>query len=255
MLRRLLRVALLVLPAARALRVPATRRAFGVGAGAALAGAALPAPGRAAEEPPIDMDKIRALAAKKQTMDLRVPTQSDPRDRALKLVVLASNGAVLRLEPDEVKEMERVGFLVKDGFRGRAPDYLSLRDFQPRDWYSAPLSSVWENGVDRFKAVSDGRDYTAEVEAKARALRTSVAEKAAAVGGDLPPEGWLAPVRDDGTICGYGRYATKCADPTPGQAFIKNAVEGASPKGIAPPEKLVFTPLVETLSKKFAGAK
>ena len=65
----------------------------------------------------------------------------------------------------------------------------------------------------------------------------------------------VAPVADDGTICGYGRYATKCADPTPGQVFIKNAVEGASPKGIAPPEKIVFTPLVETLSKKFAGAK
>ena len=78
---------------------------------------------------------------------------------------------------------------------------------------------------------------------------------AAQVGGDPPPEGWLAPVADDGTICGYGRYATKCADPTPGQVFIKNAVEGASPKGIAPPEKIVFTPLVETLSKKFAGAK
>ena len=67
-------------------------------------------------------------------------------------VVLGANGAVVRLDPDEVREMERIGFLVKDSFRGKAPDFWSLRDFQPRNWFSEPVDSFYGMSVAGFTA-------------------------------------------------------------------------------------------------------
>ena len=249
MVRRLLRVCACAVCAC-ALRLPAattSRRAVGGGVAALLASGVAPA--RAVEEAPIDMDKIRALAAKRETVNMVLPKDADPRDRSLKDVVLGTNGAVIRCTIEEVKEMERVGLIVKDCFRGRSPDFYSLRDFTPRNWYSAPLSST-ENGVARFLAVSDGRDYKAEVEAQAAALRASVTAKAVEAAGAPPPDGWIPPVKDDGTICGVGRYASKCADPSPGQLFVENAIKAKDMPRAAPPEKVKPTPFVEQLSKK-----
>merc|ERR1719271_400504 len=124
--------------AAAALWPTARRTALRLGA----AGLVLVAAPVRAEEAPIDMDKIRELAAKKGSIDMSVPKSRDPLDKSLVEVVLGVNGAVIKLEPDELREMERVGFLVKDSFRGRAPEFWSLRDFTPRGWYSEP--------VDRF---------------------------------------------------------------------------------------------------------
>lgn len=214
--------------------------------GASLLVSSVVFPAGALEDAPIDMDKIRALASKRQNMDMSVPKDRDPRDVSLKDVVMGSNGAVIRLDNAEIKEMERIGFLVKDSFRGRAPDFYSLRDFQPRGWYSAPLKST-ETAMGRFMQNTEGIDLEQVMIDRAAKLRASVAAKAAAVSDEKPPPNWEAPIKDDGTYCGVGKYQTLCADPSPGQKFIAEALEG---KNSAPPEKLKFTPVVETLSNK-----
>ena len=187
-----------------ALEATASRRVAIGGAAAAAWRVAAP-PAFAEEDAPIDMDKIRAIAAKRQNVDMSVPRDRDPRDQSLIDVVLGSNGAVLRCTPQEVKEMSRVGFLVKDSFRGRAPDYWSLRDVQPRGWYSEPAARAYGGGLGGALTPADER--AADLEALAASLRRSVAEKVAAVAGDAAPERWEAPVADDGTWCGYGSYA------------------------------------------------
>ena len=58
-----------------------------------------------------------------------------------------------------------------------------------------------------------------------------------------------APVPDSGEICGYGRFQTKCADPSPGQKWL---AESANLKIVSPPEKIKVTPIVETAIKKLS---
>ena len=193
------------------------------------------------------MDRIRALSAKTRARTNPAPPRDrDPRDRALTDVVLGWNGAVVRLDPDEVREMERVGLLVKDGFRGRAPDYLSLRDFQPRGWYSAPLETQL-SAADRV--FGQGVDRAAALRARVDRINASVDEKVAAVAAAPPPAGWLPPERDDGSRCGVGAYESACADKSRGQRFLEGSVRAPAP----PPDKLKFEPVLETLSRKYLG--
>ena len=168
---------------AAALRPTARRTALRIGA-ANLLTIAAPA---LADDAPIDMDKIRALAAKKGSMDMSLPgLGKDPaKDKALVDVVLGANGAVVRLDPDEVREMERIGFLVKDSFRGKAPDFWSLRDFQPRNWFSEPVDRFYGMSVAGFTAPAS--DRSAANEQYAASLRRSVAEKVAAVASQPSP--------------------------------------------------------------------
>ena len=181
-----------------------------------------------ADDAPIDMDKIRALAAKKGSMDMSLPgLGKDPaKDKALVDVVLGANGAVVRLDPDEVREMERIGFLVKDSFRGKAPDFWSLRDFQPRNWFSEPVDRFYGMSVAGFTAPAS--DRSAANEQYAASLRRSVAEKVAAVASQPSPDNWEPPVKDDGKYCGYGDYRSLCSEKTKGQ-----------PAGSAPPSHSV----------------
>lgn len=227
--------------------VAARRGVLVGGGGSVLAQFLAGAPAVAAEDAPIDMDKIRALSQKgREGLNLAAPRDRDPRDRSLKEVTLGWNGAVVRLEPEEAREMERVGLLVKDGFRGRPPDYLSLRDFQPRGWYSAPAESQL-TGLDRVNTA--GADRAAMLRERSAAINAAVEAKVAAVGKDPAPDGWIPPVPDDGAVCGLGAYATKCADKSPGQKLLDNAAAPLKP----PPEKLKFEPVIETLSRKYLG--
>ena len=228
-------------------RVVATKRAVVGGCAAAALARVVGGPGGAWAAEEIDMERIRALSAKTRGgLNPAPPKDRDPRDRSLADVVLGWNGAVVRLEPEEVREMERVGLLVKDGFRGRPPDYLSLRDFQPRGWYSAPLESQL-SAADRV--LGQGVDKRAALAARVARINASVDEKVAAVGGAPPPAGWLPPERDDGSVCGVGAYASACAEKTRGQRFLEGAVQPPRP----PPEKRQFEPVLETLSRKYLG--
>ena len=91
------RVLALVLATAAALRPTARRTALRIGT-ASLIQIALPA----LADTEIDMDKIRALAAKKGSMDMSLPgIGKDPaKEKALVDVVLGANGAVVKLDPD-----------------------------------------------------------------------------------------------------------------------------------------------------------
>ena len=114
--------------------------------------------------------------------------------------------------------MERIGFLVKDSFRGKAPDFWSLRDFQPRNWYSEPVDRFYGMSVAGFTAPASER--SAANEQYAASLRRSVAEKVASVAGQpSPPSNWEVPVKDDGHR-GYGDYRSLCSEKTKGQKFI-----------------------------------
>jgi hypothetical protein len=237
--------------AAAALWPTARRTALRLGA----AGLVLAAAPVRADEPPIDMDKIRELAAKKGSIDMSVPKSRDPLDKSLVEVVLGVNGAVIKLEPDELREMERVGFLVKDSFRGRAPEFWSLRDFTPRGWYSEP--------VDRFYGGLSGSpgslllssaERSAANEERAASLRRSVAEKVAAVSNSPPPDNWEPPVKGDGKYCGYGDYRTLCSEKTTGQKFIEEYLN-PTPKNKPPPVKLQVESPIEKLSKAVSSGE
>ena len=174
---------------ASALRPTARRNALRLGT-ASIIQIALPA----LADTEIDMDKIRALAAKKGSMDMSLPgIGKDPaKEKALVDVVLGANGAVVKLDPDEVREMERIGFLVKDSFRGKAPDFWSLRDFQPPKWYSEPVDRFYGMSVAGF--TTPAADRSAANEQYAASLRRSVAEKVASVASQTPPSNWEVPV-------------------------------------------------------------
>ena len=232
---------------AAALRPTARRTALRIGA-ANLLTIAAPA---LADDAPIDMDKIRALAAKKGSMDMSLPGVGK-QDKALVDVVLGANGAVVRLDPDEVREMERIGFLVKDSFRGKAPDFWSLRDFQPRNWFSEPVDRFYGMSVAGFTAPAS--DRSAANEQYAASLRRSVAEKVAAVAGQPSPDNWEAPVKDDGKYCGYGDYRSLCSEKTKGQKFIDSYLN-PTPKNAQPPVKLQIENPIEKFSKGFSSGE
>ena len=235
---------------AAALRPTARRTALRIGA-ANLLTIAAPA---LADDAPIDMDKIRALAAKKGSMDMSLPgLGKDPaKDKALVDVVLGANGAVVRLDPDEVREMERIGFLVKDSFRGKAPDFWSLRDFQPRNWFSEPVDRFYGMSVAGFTAPAS--DRSAANEQYAASLRRSVAEKVAAVASQPSPDNWEPPVKDDGKYCGYGDYRSLCSEKTKGQKFIDSYLN-PTPKNAQPPVKLQIENPIEKFSKGFSSGE
>ena len=235
----------LLLHATAALHPTARRNALRIGA-AGLVQIAAPA---RAEDAPIDMDKIRALAAKKGSMDMSVPKQKDPQDRSVVDVVLGANGAVLKMDPDEVREMERIGFLVKDSFRGRAPDFYSLRDFQPLHWFSEPVQSFY-GGLSGGPGslLLPGAERAAANDERAAGLRRSVAEKVAAVASLSPPANWEPPVKDEGKYCGYGDYRTLCSEKTKGQKFLDEYLN-PTPKNAQPPVKLQIESPIEKLSK------
>ena len=233
---------------AAALRPTARRTALRIGT-ASIIQIALPVQ---ADDTPIDMDKIRALAAKKGSMDMSLPgIGKDPsKEKALVDVVLGANGAVVKLDPDEVREMERIGFLVKDSFRGKAPDFWSLRDFQPPKWYSEPVDRFYGMSVAGFTVPAAER--SAANEQYAASLRRSVAEKVASVASQTPPSNWEVPVQDDGKYCGYGDYRSLCSEKTKGQKFIEEYLN-PTPKNAPPPTKIQVENPIEKFSKGFSS--
>ena len=235
--------------AASALRPTARRTALRLGT-ASIIQIALPA----LADAEIDMDKIRALAAKKGSMDMSLPgLGKDPsKEKALVDVVLGANGAVVKLDPDEVREMERIGFLVKDSFRGKAPEFWSLRDFQPPKWYSEPVDRFYGMSVAGFTVPAAER--SAANEQYAASLRRSVAEKVASVAGQAPPSNWEVPVQDDGKYCGYGDYRSLCSEKTKGQKFIEEYLN-PTPKNAPPPTKIQVENPIEKLSKGFSSGE
>jgi len=166
--------------------------------------------------------------------------------------VLGANGAVVKLDPDEVREMERIGFLVKDSFRGRAPDFWSLRDFQPPKWYSEPVDRFYGMSVAGFTVPAAER--SAANEQYAASLRRSVAEKVASVASQTPPSNWEVPVQDDGKYCGYGDYRSLCSEKTKGQKFIEEYLN-PTPKNAQPPVKMQVENPIEKFSKGFSSGE